>query len=297
MTTNHRGNRDNQPGATRAAAAAKTPPLTLADGQSHFATHGAERIHYVTLGHGQKTFVLVHGWACNLRVWREQIAALAGDARLILIDLPGHGQSGQPHAEYSMNFFADAVLAVLRAAGVEQATFIGHSMGAAVICRVCAQAPEKVVALVSVDGLLKRPQGAPGQAELLLAQLQSPHYLAVATGLAASFFPVAGTEKLRDETVAEMLLTPHHVMAGAMAGLLDAKNPDWDLKRVAVPVIALNAKNSPWMAGYEDYVRTLSPQSACRQFENAGHFLMLEQPAAFNDALMERLREFNLFAK
>ena len=92
--------------------------------------------------------------ACNLGFWREQVPLLADQARLILIDLPGHGQSDKPQADYSMDFFAEAVLAVLRDAKVDKATFIGHSMGAAVLCRVHHHAPEKVAALVSVDGLL-----------------------------------------------------------------------------------------------------------------------------------------------
>ena len=118
------------------------PARTLADAQSHFAKFGTNHIHYVVAGSGAHTIVLVHCWAGNLGFWREQVPALAGRARLILIDLPGHGQSDQPHTAYTMDFFAQAVLAVLRDAHVDKATLVGHSMGAPVICRVYQQAPE-----------------------------------------------------------------------------------------------------------------------------------------------------------
>ena len=120
------------------------PFASMADAQSHFVSIGANRIHYVTIGKGSRTFVFVHGWACNLGFWREQVPMLADKARLILIDLPGHGQSDKPQAKYTMDFFAEAVLAVLHDAGVDKAVFIGHSMGAAVLCRVYHHAPEKV---------------------------------------------------------------------------------------------------------------------------------------------------------
>lgn len=300
--TNHRGNtqtQNNRPAAGIAGRAteAEIPPPTLADGRSHFTTLGTDRIHYVTVGQGNHTFVFVHGWACNLGFWREQIAALANQARLVLIDLPGHGRSDKPETAYTMDFFAEAVLAVLREAKVDKATFIGHSMGKAVICRVYKMAPEKVAALVSVDGLLRRTQGSPGQAEAMVAQFQSPAYREFARGFVRGFFPILGTEALREAVTAEVLLTPQNVMASAMEGMFSEHHPDWDLKQVPVPVLVLNAKGALWDADYETYVRSLSPRTEYRLFENAGHWLMLEQPAEFNAALTDMLRKHDLLAK
>jgi pimeloyl-ACP methyl ester carboxylesterase len=298
--TNHRGKIPIVWAATGFAGdatASKISSQTLATGRSHFVTHNTDRIHYVTIGEGNHTFILVHGWACNLGFWREQIGVLADQARLVLIDLPGHGQSDKPQTDYTMNFFAEAVLAVLCEAKVEKATFIGHSMGEAVICHVFKKAPEKVAALVSVDGLLRRPLGTPGQTDVMIAQFRSPHYRECAKGFVSSFFPIPGTEMLRDEVTAEVLKTPQNVMAGAMEGMFSERHPDWDLKHVDVPVLVLNAKGALWDAGYENYVRSLSPRAEYRLFENAGHWLMLEQPAEFNATLTGMLRKYDLMAK
>src|SRR5271165_670570 len=107
----------------------------IAGAESHYVSVGSNRIHYVTAGKGIRTLVFVHGWACHLGFWHEQVPVLADKARLVLIDLPGHGKSDQPNAAYTMDFFAEAVVAVLRDAKVDKAAFIGHSMGGAVICR------------------------------------------------------------------------------------------------------------------------------------------------------------------
>ena len=109
---------------------------------------------------GRQTFLLVHGWSCNGGFWREQVTALRGKARLILIDLPGHGQSDKPHTDYNMDFFARAVLAVLRDAHVDKATLIGHSMGLPVIRHVYADVPGQIAAMVIVDGSVAK-KGAP----------------------------------------------------------------------------------------------------------------------------------------
>ena len=265
-------------------------------GESNFIATAPNRIHYVTAGNGSRTLVFVHCWAGCLGFWREQVAALADKARLIFIDLPGHGLSDKPWTDYTMDFFAEAVLAVVCAAQVDKATFIGHSMGGAVISRVHHHAPEKVAALVSVDGLLCRPPGTPEQVRALVDPFDTPQFIEHAKGFIRSFFPFPGTEALREQVMAEMLATPQHVLLGAMQGMFGPDQPDWILRKVNAPVFAINVRSSWWTAGYENYVRSLSPQSDYCMMEGAGHFLMLEKPAEFNAALTAMLRKFDLIA-
>ena len=265
--------------------------------ESHFASLGANKIHYVTVGSGRQTIIFVHGWANHLGFWREQISALANRARLILIDLPGHGQSDQPHTAYTMDFFASAVLAVMRDAHVDKATLAGHSMGGAVITCVYRQAPEKVAALVSADGLLRRLQWTPEQARQFAAQFGTPEYREHAKQFVGSFFPVPGTEALRDQVLSETLATPQYVMASAMEGMFNPDQPDWGLKTVTVPVLVINARSPLWNADYENYVRLLSPQTEYRMMDGVGHWLMLEKPAEFNATLTDLLRKHDLLEK
>jgi pimeloyl-ACP methyl ester carboxylesterase len=269
----------------------------VADGESHFISLGANRIHYVAAGKGSRTIVFVHGWACNLGFWHEQVSMLADKARLILIDLPGHGQSDKPQTAYTMDFFAEAVLAVLRDAKVDKATFIGHSMGAAVLCCVHHHTPEKVAALVSVDGLLCRLSGTPEEGRALVGGFASPHYREHAQGFISTFFPVPGTEALRDRVMSEMLATPQYVMLGGMLAMLSPDQPDWILQKVNAPVIVINARTPWWNADYEKYVRSLTLQSDYRIMDGVGHFLMLEKPTEFNVMLTEKLRKFDLIMK
>ena len=166
------------------------PAKSLADAKSHFANFGTNKTHYLTVGKGNHTILFVHCWAGNSGFWREQIPALADKARLILIDLPGHGQSDKPHTDYTMDFFAKAVLAVLSDARVDKVTLVGHSMGTPVICRVYAQAPEKVAALVAVDGTLRRPKVSLEDAGKFVAPFRASEYRAHTTRFIGSMFPI-----------------------------------------------------------------------------------------------------------
>jgi len=82
--------------------------------ESHFARLGTNKIHYVTQGQGSNIIVFIHGWACNAGFWREQVPAFAGKSILVLVELPGHGESDKPEVDYTMEYFADAVIAVMR---------------------------------------------------------------------------------------------------------------------------------------------------------------------------------------
>jgi pimeloyl-ACP methyl ester carboxylesterase len=269
----------------------------LATAKSHFAKFGTNKVHYVVEGKGKHVIVLVHCWSGNLGFWREQVPALADRARLILIDLPGHGQSDKPHTAYTMDFFAGAVRAVMRDAHVGKATLVGHSMGVPVICRVYKQAPDSVAGLVAVDGTLRRPKMTTEQGEQFIAGFRAPDYRENTRRFMGSLFPVPGTEALRDGVVSELLQTPQYVMLGAMEGMFGADQPDWDLQHVKVPVLVINAVNPMWTDQYKEYVHSLSPQTDYRVLEGVGHWLMLEKPAEFNAVLTEMLRKFDLVEK
>ena len=260
--------------------------------ESRFVSLGATRVHYLTAGNGNRDIFFIHGWAGNLGIWREQVPALAQEARLIFIDLPGHGKSDKPQTAYTMDFFAEAVLAVLREANVRKTAFVVHSMGGAVMCRVYQRAPEIFTSVVSVDGLLRRPTGTAEQVEALLVPFGSPEYLDHARKLIHSFFPIPGTEVLRDRVASEMLATPQHVMLGGMQAMFSPEHSDWVLKKIDAPVAIINAPGFLWNHGYEAYIRSATPQADYMIMDGVGHFPMLERPAEFNATLSAMLRKY-----
>jgi len=264
------------------------------DGKSHYANFGSNKVHYITAGSGDKTLVFIHGWSGNAKVWYEQAPAVASKAKLVFVDLPGHGQSDKPQTKYTMDFLADGALAALRDAKVQKATLVGHSMGVAVICRMYAKAPDLVSGLVAVDGWLRRPELTSEQVEQFAGPYRKPGYREHTTRFIASMFPSGDTDAVRDWLVAEVLKTPQHVMASAMEQMFNSAEPNWDLKKVEVPVIAVNASNPRWTAEYETYVKGLSPKSEYRVIEGVGHCLTFERPAKFNAVFVELLNKHNL---
>lgn len=86
------------------------------------------RIAFDVYGTGQPTLLLIHGWACHRGFWDRQVALLGAHARLVLLDLAGHGASPAP-AAMSIETLAADVVGVADALDLADVILVGHSMG------------------------------------------------------------------------------------------------------------------------------------------------------------------------
>ncbi len=66
---------------------------------------------------------------------------------VLALNQPGHGRSAGPPLP-SVEALADWTLALMSAAGVQQATLVGHSMGSLIALEAAARAPERITRLV-----------------------------------------------------------------------------------------------------------------------------------------------------
>ena len=89
--------------------------------------------------------VLVHGWGLHGGIWSGVAAALAARFRVTVVDLPGHGRSAGIHAG-DIDSFADALAELVPTT----ASWLGWSLGATVLLRLCARHRQRVDSLVLV---------------------------------------------------------------------------------------------------------------------------------------------------
>ena len=100
--------------------------------------------------------LLLHGLASTRRFWDLVVPRLSG-LPLLALDQRGHGDSDRPDGPYDAVTVAQDALAALDAVGVDRAVVVGHSWGASTALRLAATAPERVLAVVAVDGGLGSP--------------------------------------------------------------------------------------------------------------------------------------------
>jgi pimeloyl-ACP methyl ester carboxylesterase len=101
--------------------------------------------------------VAVHGITANSMSWLAVARALQHRATVLAPDLRGRGRSNALPGPYGLAAHARDVIAVLDHFELEQAVMVGHSMGAYVLARLAVEYPDRVAALVLVDGGLSGP--------------------------------------------------------------------------------------------------------------------------------------------
>jgi pimeloyl-ACP methyl ester carboxylesterase len=108
---------------------------------------GRSRISTLTMGEGPD-ILLLHGLGATKASFFEAAAALSRSHRVHALDLPGFGSSSKPaFAAYDAGYFADAVLGVMDAMGIERAHIVGNSLGGRVAIEVGVRSPDRVGAL------------------------------------------------------------------------------------------------------------------------------------------------------
>jgi haloalkane dehalogenase len=109
------------------------------------------RLHYREAGEGPPV-VLVHGWPTDARLWDRQIPVLAARHRVIAPDLPGFGQSDRPQPDrIGFDLLQRSLTGLMDAVGIDQASFVGHDMGALAVLLTAICHPERVERLAVLD--------------------------------------------------------------------------------------------------------------------------------------------------
>jgi pimeloyl-ACP methyl ester carboxylesterase len=267
-------------------------PLSAANAVSHFASLDGNRIHYDSFGQGDEAVVFIHGWTCDSTFWKAQ-APIYEKTHSLLIDLPGHGLSDKPEIPYTMELFARAVDAVMIDAKVRKATLAGHSMGTPVAVQFLRMHPEKVAGLVIVDGFIPQPPKDDAEREKQKAQFGSlvksyraPEYKSVAMRMLDSMFTKQTDPALRSQIETRMLSAPQYVMASAMEGMSTMEPLTESYPRLAAEAIMVKRGNA---TRYQEFLKQHFDLVGFREFDDAGHFLMMEQPQKFNQILREFL--------
>ena len=117
--------------------------------------HGRELAYREITGTGIP-IMLIHGIGSSSITWGDIPDRLAATgAHVIVVDLPGHGQSSKQPGDYSLGALASALRDLIDHLGIARVHLVGHSLGGGVALQFSYQFPERVrsIVLVASGGL------------------------------------------------------------------------------------------------------------------------------------------------
>jgi pimeloyl-ACP methyl ester carboxylesterase/predicted acylesterase/phospholipase RssA len=277
-----------------------TPGAWLAETglETRFVTVGDHRLRYVRTGSGP-AIVLIHGFASSLYTWKDVIPLLAPDHEVLALDLPGFGESDQPH-DLTFEDLPRAVVGLMDRLDVERAALVGNSMGGGTAALVAARRPERVSALVLVDsaGFRRAASEHPGVIRLVRSSLgplvaHLPVRRPFVEGALRQVF--VDDTLVTDERVAEYLAPL--LRSGAFPSIRSllssfAAHPDVlgeALAEIEAPTLVIWGREDAWIPlDYADRFVEAIPGARKVVFDGCGHMPQAERP----DETGRRLREF-----
>ncbi|MGE5595589.1 MAG: alpha/beta fold hydrolase [Hyphomicrobiales bacterium] len=231
--------------------------------------------------------LLTHGYSATAQMWRGQVAPLTANYRLITWDMRGHGQTDSPDdpAAYSEAATVDDMAAILDHLGIDRAVIGGLSLGGYMSLAFNLKYPQRTAALMLFDTGpgYKNPVAREGWNRTSIARAEAFE----SKGLAALGGGAEG--RIAQHRSAQGLA---HAARGMLAQF-DSRVIE-SLPDIKVPTMVLvGEKDEPFIGGSQ-YMAAKIPAARLVTLPNAGHAANIDQPAAFNEAVLGFLGSLDL---
>ncbi len=245
----------------------------------------------------QRTLVMIHGFGANKDNWVRMSRHLKDDYHLVLIDLPGHGESSKPlDRSYDLDDQVTYVATVLDRLAVSRAVLLGNSMGGAIAALYAARHPDEVEGLVlfSPAGIhdVESPFGKAlreGQNPLIARNTEEFEALIEFAMEKVPFLPWPITDVLAERSIADQPIKEH------IFSELRSATHDYDFKAelatVQVPSLVIWGRHDRIIdVGNAEPFASRMPRGRTVILADIGHVPMLEDPQGSADLTRDFLR-------
>jgi 3-oxoadipate enol-lactonase len=248
---------------------------------------GCELAYSVEGVEGRPFLLLSNSLGTSADMWADQMPSLAAAFRVIRYDTRGHGRSGAPSGEYSIEQLGRDALAVLDRAGAARAHICGLSLGGVTGMWLGVHAAERVESLVlactaakigTVEMWNQRIRqvleaGMPSIADAVIGRWFSHAFATGSPGRVASFRSM-------------LTSTPPQGYAGCCAALRAADLRE-DIPRIEAPTLVISGASDPATPPAEGRAIEARINGAEMVVLDASHLANVEQPERFTQAIVE----------
>jgi 3-oxoadipate enol-lactonase len=244
-------------------------------------------ISYAVEGSGP-WLVFSHSLACDLSMWNEQAAAFASRYRVLRYDTRGHGKSGAPNSDYTLDQLATDAKSLLDALEIKSCHWVGLSMGGMIGQTFALKYPGIFRTLTLADTSSRRHENARQMWDERIKLANEQGMAGLVDGTLARWFtePFRRSNQEMMARVAAMIRTTPVAGYAGCARAISVLDLTHRLKEIKCPALVMageqDAGTPPAMARE---IHDNLPGSELLIIPSASHLSNLEQPAVFNRAL------------
>jgi 3-oxoadipate enol-lactonase len=231
--------------------------------------------------------MLSHSLATSAAMWGPQVEALSRNYRVLRYDTRGHGASDVPPGPYSLADMVADVRGLLAGLGIDKVYFVGLSMGGMIGELLALTHPESLLGVALCSTNARMTPDAPAIWEERMAVARTLGMEAHVEPTIGRWFTPAFVEEHPEvvDPVREMIRSTD---PAGYAGCIEAIRHTAFLEqlcRLRMPALVVAGREDPGLPAAEA-IHEQIPQSAMTVLSPATHLCNLEQPEAFNAALL-----------
>jgi pimeloyl-ACP methyl ester carboxylesterase len=227
-----------------------------------------------------RSLVFIHGTGGDHTTWVYQYSALKNDFNILVVELPGHGQS-EGIGEQTVSLYVEWMKKILDAYGIKKPILVGHSLGAAISLTFAVQYGESLAGIVPVSGgvtMWVNPV-------ILSGLLNDP--VPIIEMAAKLVLAKQNRDKFYSALHKSLSKANYAVMQGDFLACSQLNLAD-EVGKINIPVLVV--------CGVEDkmtppensrYLKDHIPGARMELIENAGHFVMMENHEVFNQVIKD----------
>jgi 3-oxoadipate enol-lactonase len=236
---------------------------------------------------GQKTIIFIHGFPFDKSSWKPQMNELQKHYRVIAYDHRGFGKSTNDNRKFSMDLFADDLVAFMDRLTLPKATICGLSMGGYVALNFMQRYPEKVERLILCDTqcVADTPEGVEKRMKTI-DNIRENGVQIFAEQFAKNVFVKDSLENKKDivdDIISVMKSTPEQTITSALMALAERRETCSMLGSIKVPVLILcGTEDKITTPEKSEFMHSKIAGSKLHMIHDAAHLSNLEQPDIFN---------------
>lgn len=242
--------------------------------------------------------ILIHGFPLNKSMWNKQVEVLIEKCRVIAYDVRGHGSSEAGTDDFSVELFANDLIALMDSLKIESATLCGLSMGGYIALNAIENYPKRFDALILCDTSCAADSSEAKEKRLMAIESIDRYGVEQYANESLKNLFAAESFVTNRETilwVKEMITeTPVKTFSNTLIALAERKEACDNLYKIEVPVLILvgneDSITPPYMAMFmQNNIRG----SQFHIVEHAGHLCNIENDYEFNNHLLNFIFSVN----
>lgn len=242
--------------------------------------------------------VLVAGFSADHLGWLPIVDKFSEHYQVILFDNRGAGQSDIPSGPYSISQMTKDVVDLCAALNIQQAHFVGNSMGGCIVQALCYQFPQLVKSAVISNSAMRTdtPFYLYVKAHMELLSANAPLELlmkAMCTWVFSYKFlclpnMIETLIKIAKENPYPMTMQGYQSQYVALG---EFDSTDW-VHKINVPTLIITSNQDLiFSEKSSEHLSKVIKQSEYFCFKDCGHLPYIEQPEKFTEVVMEFLRK------